>query len=52
MLYLDADIGYLSGKVVEGALLTAEGYATEQDMMVATSATLSAFDLESENIKS
>jgi hypothetical protein len=51
MLYLDADIEHLAGKVVEGAILTAEGYATHQDMIVATSATLSAYDLESEIIK-
>ena len=51
MLYLDADIKYLTGKVVEGAILNAEGYATVQDMMVASTGTLSAFDLESEFIK-
>jgi len=51
MLYLDADVGYLSGKIIEGSILTAEGYADEQDMVVATSGTLSAFDLESEIIK-
>jgi hypothetical protein len=51
MLYLDADIEYLSGKVIEGAILTAEGYATRQDIVVATSGTWSAFDLESEIVK-
>jgi hypothetical protein len=51
MLYLDADIESLTGKVVEGAILSAEGYATEQNMVVATSGTLSAYDLESEKIK-
>jgi len=51
MLYLDADIGYLKGKVIEGAILTAEGYATEQNMVVATSGTLSAYDLESDKVK-
>lgn len=51
MLYLDADIGFLTGKVLEGAILTAEGYATEQDMVVATSGTLSAYELESDTIK-
>lgn len=50
MLYLDADIEYLSGKIIEGAILTAVGYATEQDIVVATSGTLSAFDLESEKV--
>lgn len=49
-LYLDADIGYLKSKVTEGALLNAEGYATEQDIVVATYATVSAFGLESEKI--
>jgi hypothetical protein len=51
MLYLDADIEHLAGKVAEGAILSAEGYATNQDMLVASSATLSAFDLESEIIR-
>jgi len=51
MLYLDADIGYLSSKIIEGALLNAEGYATIQEATVATSGTLSAFDLESDMIK-
>jgi hypothetical protein len=51
MLYLDADIGFLTGKVLEGAILTAEGYATEQDMVVATSGTLSAYELESDTVK-
>jgi hypothetical protein len=51
MLYLDADIGYLTGKVIEGAILNAEGYAIEQNIVVATSGTLSAFNLESEIIK-
>jgi hypothetical protein len=51
MIYLDADIGFLSSKVMEGALLNAEGYATVQDITVATSGTVSAFDLESDIIK-
>lgn len=50
MLYLDADIDYLTGKITEGAILNAEGYATEQDIIVATYGTLSAFELESEKI--
>jgi hypothetical protein len=50
MLYLDADIGTLSGKLVEGALLTAEGYATNMDLTVSTTATLSAYDLECETV--
>jgi hypothetical protein len=51
VLYLDADIGCLIAKVTEGALLSAEGYATSQDVTVASLATLSAFDLESDIIK-
>ena len=51
MLYLDCDIEYLSGKIIEGSTLTAEGYATEQNMVIATSGTLSAYDLESDKIK-
>ncbi len=51
MLYLDADIEHLSARVIEGGILSAEGYATEQELSVATSGTVSAFDLESETIK-
>lgn len=51
MLLLDADIKYLTGKIAEGAILDAEGYAIRQDIVVTTSATLSAFGLESEIIK-
>jgi len=51
VLYLDADIGYLIAKVAEGGLLSAEGYATSQEVTVASLATLSAFDLESDKIK-
>lgn len=46
MLYLDADLGKLSGKIIEGGLLTAEGYADDLTMTVASTGTLSAFDLE------
>jgi hypothetical protein len=49
-LYLDADVEYLSARIIEGSLLTAEGYATKQDIVVSTAATLSAFDLESETV--
>jgi hypothetical protein len=51
VLYLDADLGCLIAKVAEGGLLSAEGYATAQDVTVASLATLSAFDLESDIIK-
>lgn len=50
MLYLDGDIGCLISRIIEGSLLSAEGYATEQEATVASTATLSAFDLESEKI--
>jgi hypothetical protein len=48
MLYLNADISFLTGKINEGALLTAEGRVNHQDLTVSTSATLSAFNLISE----
>jgi hypothetical protein len=46
MLYLDADIKKLSGRIIEGGLLTAEGYADDLVMNVTSTGTLSAFDLE------
>jgi hypothetical protein len=51
VMYLDADIGCLIARVAEGALLTAEGYATRQEVTVASLATFSAFDLESDQVK-
>ncbi len=51
VFYLDADIDCLIAKITEGALLSAEGYATSQDVTVASLSTLSAFDLESDKIK-
>jgi hypothetical protein len=51
VMYLDADIGCLIAKIAEGALLSAEGYATSQEVTVASLATLSAFELESDKIK-
>jgi hypothetical protein len=51
ILYLDADVEHLSGRIAEGSILSAEGYATRLDMVVSTTATLSAFDLESEVAK-
>jgi len=50
MLYLDADIKLLTGKISEGAILTVEGYAETLDMVVTTTATLSAYDLECEKV--
>lgn len=51
MLYLDADIGRLNGKIAEGAILTAEGYAVVMDMLVSSTATLSAYELECDTVK-
>lgn len=51
ILYLDADVEHLSGRIAEGSILSAEGYATHLDLVVTTTATLSAFDLESEVAK-
>jgi hypothetical protein len=51
VLYLDADIGCLRAKITEGGLLSAQGYATSQDVTVSSFSTLSAFDLESDKIK-
>lgn len=48
ILYLDADIEYLNSQVIEGSLFSADGYATVHDILVASSATVSAFDLESD----
>lgn len=50
MLYIDADLGKLTGKLVEGSLLTAEGYAENMDITVSTTATLSAYELECEKV--
>ncbi len=51
VLYLDADIGCLIARISEGGLLSAEGYATSQDVTVTSLATHSAFDLESDIVK-
>lgn len=51
ILYLDADVESLTGRITEGAILSAEGYATRLDMVISTTATLSAFDLETEVAK-
>ncbi len=51
VLYLDADVESLSGRIAEGSILSAEGYATGMDIVVSTTATLSAFDLETEVAK-
>jgi len=50
-LYLEADLAYLKSNVTGGGLLTAEGYATRQDIFVSSRSTVSAFDLESEIIR-
>lgn len=51
VFYLDADLGCLIAKIAEGGLLSAEGYATSQDVTVTTLSTFSAFDLESDKIR-
>jgi hypothetical protein len=51
VFYLDADIECLIAKIAEGGLLSAEGYATSQDVTVTSLSTLSAFDLESDKVK-
>jgi len=51
MLYLDADIGFLNSRIIEGGLLQAEGYATVHNATVASTGTLSAYDLESDRVK-
>jgi hypothetical protein len=51
VLYLDADVNCLIAKIQEGGLLSAEGYATTQDITVASLSTLSAFNLESDVVK-
>jgi hypothetical protein len=50
VLYLDVDIKCLVAKITEGALLSAEGYATSQDITVSSLSTYSAFDLEGDKI--
>lgn len=50
MLFLDIDIQSLAGKLSEGAILNAEGYAETLDMVVTTTASLSAYDLECEKV--
>jgi hypothetical protein len=51
VLYLDLDIDCLIAKITEGGLLSAEGYATSQDVTVTSMSTHSAFDLESDKVK-
>lgn len=48
--YLDLDVKKLTSKLTEGAVLTAEGYSIYQDAYATTGATLSLYDLESEEI--
>ena len=48
--YLDLDVKFLKSSVSEGAVLSAEGYAVRQDAYAATGASLSLFDLESDDI--
>jgi hypothetical protein len=48
--YLDLDVKLLISKVSEGAVISAEGYAVKQDAFATTGATLSLFDLESDEV--
>jgi hypothetical protein len=48
--YLDLDVKFLKSKVSEGAVISANGYAVKQDAYATTGATLSLFDLESDDI--
>lgn len=48
IFYLDANIGYLESNVIEGSLLNAKGHADVHDVFVASSATVSAFDLQTD----
>ncbi|MBN2612397.1 MAG: DUF2807 domain-containing protein [Bacteroidales bacterium] len=49
-VYVDIDIKFLKSNLTEGALIAAEGYAVRQEATVATGATLSLFDVESDEI--
>lgn len=48
--YLDLDVKFLKSKVSEGAVISADGYAVKQDAFATTGATLSLFDLESDEV--
>ncbi len=48
--YLDLDVNFLKSRVSEGAVISADGYAVKQEAFATTGATLSLFDLESDEI--
>jgi len=48
--YLDLDVKFLKSRVSEGAVISADGYAVSQDAYATTGATLSLFELESDDI--
>ncbi len=48
--YLDLDVKFLKSRVSEGAVISADGYAVKQDAYATLGATLSLFDLESDDI--
>jgi hypothetical protein len=48
--YLELDVKLLRSKLNEGSVLTAQGYAVVQDAYSTTGATLSLFDLESDEV--
>jgi hypothetical protein len=51
IFYLDADIKNFTAKLTEGATLSASGYADNTNITVATGATFSGYDLETEICK-
>lgn len=50
MLYLDADLKTLRGRLTEGSILTAEGYAETMDLTVSTTATVSSYEFECDTV--
>lgn len=48
--YIDIDVKYLKSDAIEGAVISAEGYAVKQEANISTGATLSLFDVESDEI--
>ncbi|MBN1117091.1 MAG: DUF2807 domain-containing protein [Bacteroidales bacterium] len=51
LLFANLDIDYLEADVSEGCVLTAKGYADEQNLTANIKGTISAFELEGKNAK-
>ncbi len=49
-IYASLDVKYLQATIVEGAVLSVDGYATNQNIDVTTSGTFSGYDLEGEKV--